>query len=109
MELIAASVILVNLVGYMLGVYGAKLISMFTDSELLTHAASTFITTELLGWGVYGFLGMFRRTQTASEGSISAPPQKQHRQRARDLARRGHRRDPHFPHAAHPVILRRRL
>ena len=74
MELIAASVILVNLVGYMLGVYGAKLISMFTDSELLTHAASTFITTELLGWGVYGFLCMFRRTQTASEGSISAPP-----------------------------------
>lgn len=75
MELIAASVILVNLVGYMLGVYGAKLISMFTDSELLTHAASTFITTELLGWGVYGFLGMFRRTQTASAGSISCPPQ----------------------------------
>lgn len=69
-ELIAASVIIINLIGYFLGVYGAKLIALISTSELITHSLATFVTTEIIGWGTYWFMKTFRKD---SEKKAPAP------------------------------------
>lgn len=74
-ELIVATVIVTNFVGYMFGVYGAKLISCFIGEELAVHAISTFITTEIIGWGTYSFLKLLKRN-SASRTFKSTPPDK---------------------------------
>ena len=74
-ELIVATVIVTNFVGYMFGVYGAKLISCFIGEELAVHAISTFITTEIIGWGTYSFLNLLKRN-SASKTFKSTPPDK---------------------------------
>ena len=74
-ELIVATVIVINFAGYMLGVYGAKLISCFIGEELAVHAISTFITTEIIGWGTYSFLNLLKRN-SASRTFKSTPPDK---------------------------------
>lgn len=60
-ELIAASVIVTNLLGFILGTYGAKALTMISGSELFIHSLSTFVTTEAVGWGIFGFLVLFRK------------------------------------------------
>ena len=50
-EITVSSIILTNVTAYILGVYGAKLIALLSDSSLLTHSLSTFLTTEIVGWG----------------------------------------------------------
>lgn len=60
-ELIVASVIVTNLLGFVLGTYGAKALTMISGSELFIHSLSTFLTTEAIGWGTYGFLMLFRK------------------------------------------------
>ena len=74
-ELIVATVIVTNFVGYMFGVYGAKLISCFIGEELAVHAISTFVTTEIIGWGTYSFLNLLKRN-SASRTFKSTPPDK---------------------------------
>ncbi|MGM9788479.1 MAG: sensor histidine kinase [Candidatus Cryptobacteroides sp.] len=51
-EFYALSIIIVNVVGYLLGMVFAQLLSKVIPSELAFHALSTFITTEILGWGL---------------------------------------------------------
>lgn len=51
-EFTAISVVLVNIIGYGLGMACAAGIDLLTDIDFLTHAASTFITTEVLGWSI---------------------------------------------------------
>lgn len=51
LEFTAAIVILVNVIGYVLGTGCADFISMFFDSRIAVHGISTFLTTEILGWG----------------------------------------------------------
>lgn len=58
-EFTAVNVILVNIIGYLLGITIAKLLKMLTPSPLAVHSISTFITTEVLGWGVIWFSRMF--------------------------------------------------
>lgn len=60
-ELLVASVIVTNLLGFMLGTYGAKALMLVSGSELLIHSLSTFLTTEAIGWGIFGFLVLFRK------------------------------------------------
>ena len=60
-EFTAASVIVVNVIGYLLGTGGARLIGHLLPSPLAVHAVSTFLTTEILGWGIVWFTKMFRR------------------------------------------------
>lgn len=74
-ELIVATVIVTNFVGYIFGVYGAKLISCFIGEELAVHAISTFVTTEIIGWGTYSFLNLLKRN-SASRTFKSTPPDK---------------------------------
>lgn len=58
-ELTAASVIIVNVIGYLLGTGGAEVIGVILRSPLAVHAVSTFLTTELLGWGLVWFTQLF--------------------------------------------------
>lgn len=74
-ELIVATVIVTNFVGYIFGVYGAKLISCFIGEELAVHAISTFVTTEIIGWGTYSFLNLLKRN-SVSKTFKSSPPDK---------------------------------
>lgn len=75
-ELIVASVIIINLIGYFLGVYGARLIALVSTSELLTHSLATFVTTEIIGWGTYGFMRIFRKDSGKKSAGVlkAAPP-----------------------------------
>ena len=59
-EFTAASVVMVNITGYLIGTGWAWLISRISGSELIVHALSTFLTTELLGWGMVGMIKLFR-------------------------------------------------
>lgn len=51
-EFTAISVVLVNILGYGLGMACAAGFNLLTNIGFLTHAASTFITTEILGWSI---------------------------------------------------------
>ncbi|WP_290541027.1 sensor histidine kinase [Alistipes sp.] len=44
--------------GYLLGNYGARLVSLLVPQETLAAAITTIIVTELIGWAVYGFGSM---------------------------------------------------
>lgn len=60
-EFTAASVIVANVIGYLLGTGGAELIDRVIHLPLAVHAVSTFLTTEILGWGIVWFTKIFRR------------------------------------------------
>lgn len=60
-EFTASSVIVVNVIGYLLGTGGARAMGLVIPSPLAVHALSTFLTTEILGWGLVWFTRMFRR------------------------------------------------
>lgn len=64
-EFTAASVIVANVAGFLLGTGGAALIERFVRSPLAVHAVSTFLTTELLGWGIVWLTKFFRRGDDA--------------------------------------------
>ena len=59
-EIIAASVILMNVAGYFIGNYGARLITVIFRQDITAHSVSTFITTEIIGWGTAGLLALLR-------------------------------------------------
>lgn len=60
-ELIVATVIVINFTGYTLGVYGAELLAYAFGPGPVSHAASTFLTTEIIGWGIFGFLKLLKK------------------------------------------------
>lgn len=70
MELTAASVILVNVFGFLLGIGLALLFGRFMHSPILEHSISSFITTEILGWVVWALSGFWtnRGQKEASPG-----------------------------------------
>lgn len=67
-ELTAASVILVNVFGYLSGIGIASLLQWFFESPILIHSISTFLTTEILGWFVW-WLANLKSSQTQRENS----------------------------------------
>lgn len=73
-EFTAASVIVVNVIGYLLGTGGAQLIEMVLHSPPVVHAVSTFITTEILGWSIVWFTKLFRRGDAAESRSSAWTP-----------------------------------
>lgn len=72
-EFTAASVIVVNVIGYLLGTEGAELIERVLNSPPLVHAVSTFITTEILGWSIVWFTKLFRRGDAEQRPSAWMP------------------------------------
>ncbi|MGM9735428.1 MAG: sensor histidine kinase [Candidatus Cryptobacteroides sp.] len=69
-EYTAAGIIIVNIIGYILGNAGAALFSQFLRQQYLINSLSTLVTTEILGWGLVGFLKVFRKDTTDS-GQLS--------------------------------------
>ena len=51
-EFTAASVIVANIIGYLMGNLGAELLVRFMDAPWAVHALSTAVTTEVLGWSI---------------------------------------------------------
>ncbi len=60
LEISAVCVILVNVVGFALGTGFAQLLALFTAPNIITHPLSTFLTTEILGWGIFFLTKIFR-------------------------------------------------
>ena len=58
-EFTAVNVILVNIVGYVLGITFASIIGAAIRYSPAIYSLSTFITTELLGWGLLWFCSLF--------------------------------------------------
>lgn len=56
-ELSAAFVILVNIFGFLLGTYGARLLALLTDSPYIVHSLASLLTTEILGWAIHWLTG----------------------------------------------------
>ena len=53
LEFTAVAIVLVNIVGYFAGVGLAALLRLFISGELLQSGLATFLTTELIGWGLW--------------------------------------------------------
>ena len=51
-ELTAASIIIANIIGYVMGNIGANVLEKFLSSTSIIHAISTTVTTEVLGWSM---------------------------------------------------------
>ena len=59
-EFSAASIIVANIIGFLIGNYGATLLERFIHSPNLVNAVSTAATTEILGWSVVMLTKIFR-------------------------------------------------
>ena len=70
-ELTAATIIVVNILGYFIGNLGAKIFQTFITQAFAIHATSTFITTEILGWSIVTLTGIFniRKNQNLPDTS----------------------------------------
>ena len=73
-EFTAATVVLVNIFGFLLGTGFAEamkaLVGEAAASEnlnVLSHCFSTLVTTELLGWSIFGITELFRRKSSLTE------------------------------------------
>lgn len=53
-ELIAATVIVVNVAGYLLGTIGGEAFGLVIHNPCIVHSLATLLTTEILGWGIVG-------------------------------------------------------
>lgn len=51
-EISAASIIVANIIGYLIGNYGAILLDKLITSPYIVNTLSTAVTTEVLGWSV---------------------------------------------------------
>lgn len=58
-EFISVNIILVNIVGYVLGITFASIIGEALRYSPAIYALSTFITTQLIGWGLLWFISIF--------------------------------------------------
>ena len=87
-EIIAASVILMNVAGYFIGNYGARLITVIFRQDITAHSVSTFITTEIIGWGTAGLLALLRSIlpDGKTRQAIRHAPPRQHQQGAHHMA-----------------------
>ena len=59
-EFSAASIIVANIIGFLMGNYGATLLESLIHSPNLVNAVSTAATTEILGWSVVMLTKIFR-------------------------------------------------
>lgn len=73
-EFTASVVIVGNILGFLLGTMGAKVLGLIFTSPYIIQPLSTFVTTELLGWGIVAIAGIFRLGRNdEGEGSLLSP------------------------------------
>ena len=71
-ELTAASIIVANILGYLLGNATANPFSLAFESQYLIHSLATALTTETLGWSILLFSKIYRKgTQDKDPRSAS--------------------------------------
>ena len=73
-EFTASSIILVNILGYLLGNFGAALFQSFISSPYIVHALATFFTTEILGWSLMAITRIFSTREKAEEVKLKRSP-----------------------------------
>lgn len=54
-SIIAISVVAGNILGYLFGTYGARLVALVVEHPASIHAITTFCFTEIIGWGLVLF------------------------------------------------------
>ena len=70
-EFSAASVIVVNIIGYLLGNAGAVIFSRILGSSIFTNVLSTTVTTEILGWSIMAFSKILNKNKIESKSMSS--------------------------------------
>ena len=70
-EFTAASVIVANIIGYLLGNIGAELLVRLIRSQLIVHALSTAVTTEILGWSITALIKLFHKDDGKEYGAMT--------------------------------------
>lgn len=73
-EFTAASIIVANIIGYMLGNIGAALFQTFIHSTYAVHPLATFLTTEALGWSLVGLTKLFSNHNISREQKLAHSP-----------------------------------
>ena len=68
-ELTASSIIIANILGYILGNAGAGIFALLLNSQDLVHALASVFTTEILGWGMVVFTKFFFRNNREKDPS----------------------------------------
>ena len=70
-EFTAASVIVANIIGYMMGNIVANLLVGAIRSPLFVHALSTAVTTEVLGWSITAMINLLHKGDTKDKGAMT--------------------------------------
>ncbi len=60
-SMIALSIIAGNILGYLFGTYGAKVVALVVEQPAVIHATTTFCFTEIMGWGLLLFYGALNK------------------------------------------------
>lgn len=72
-EFTAATVIIGNIIGYLMGNLGANMLNFLISSPIVIHGLSTTVTTEVLGWSIIAISNIFKRN-SSSDGNQPMPP-----------------------------------
>lgn len=72
-EFTAAIVIIVNILGFMLGTFGANVLQVMIHSEYVVHCLSTTVTTEILGWCIIGITKIFGQKEVETAELRKSP------------------------------------
>ena len=72
-EFTATVIIVVNIMGFLIGTFGANVLQTFIGSEYVVHCLSTIITTEILGWSIIGITKVFGQKEETAKDLKSSP------------------------------------
>ena len=72
-EFRATVIIVVNIMGFLIGTFGANVLQTFIGSEYVVHCLSTIITTEILGWSIIGITKVFGQKEETAKDLKSSP------------------------------------
>lgn len=72
-EFTAAIVIIVNILGFMLGTFGANVLQSIIHSDYVVHCLSTTVTTEILGWCIVGITKIFGQKEVGTAELRKSP------------------------------------
>ena len=69
-EFTASMIIVGNIIGYLLGTMGAHILGSAFTSPYIIQPLSTFITTELMGWGIVAIANLFKLGKTDKDKRV---------------------------------------
>lgn len=72
-EFTATVIIVVNIMGFLIGTFGANVLQTFIGSEYVVHCLSTIITTEILGWSIIGITKVIGQKEETAKDLKSSP------------------------------------